>query len=85
VVCLQYVATQRSLPISISVDIISELPGRALDNWAYINKVRLDFSRPGKTAENRFVESFNGKLRDECLNTEVYLSIADLREKLEQW
>jgi putative transposase len=85
VACLQKVATQRSLPVSITVDNGSEFAGRALDTWAYLNKVKLDFIRPGKPVENGFIESFNGKLRDECLNTEVFFSIADVREKLEHW
>jgi putative transposase len=53
--------------------------------WAYLHHVKLDFIRPGKPVENGFIESFNGKLRDECLNSEVFLSIADAREKLERW
>jgi putative transposase len=73
------------LPVSITVDNGSEFAGRALDTWAYLNKVKLDFIRPGKPVENGFIESFNGKLRDECLNTEVFFSIADVREKLEHW
>jgi putative transposase len=56
-------------------------PPLALDTWAYLHHVKLDFIRPGKPVENNFIESFNGKLRDECLNSEVFLSIADAREK----
>ncbi len=62
-----------------------EFAGRALDAWAYWHQVKLDFIRPGKPVENGFIESFNGKLGDECLNSEVFLSIADAREKLEHW
>jgi putative transposase len=80
VACLQKVATQRSLPVSITVDNGSEFADRALDTLAYLNKVKLDFIRPRKPIENGLIESFNGKLRDECLNTEVFLSIADVRE-----
>ena len=47
--------------------------------------MKLDFIRPGKPVENGFIESFNGKLRDECLNSEVFFNIADAREKLERW
>ena len=83
--CLERVAKIRALPASITVDNGSEFAGRALDAWAYLHKVRLDFIRPGKPVENGFIESFNGKLRDECLNSEVFLSIADAREKLEHW
>jgi transposase InsO family protein len=66
-------------------DTTGEFAGRALDAWAYLHQVKLDFIRPGKPVENGFIESFNGKLRDECLNSEVLLSIADAREKLEHW
>ena len=45
-----------------------EFISKALDRWAYENGVTLDFSRPGKPTDNAFVESFNGRLRDECLN-----------------
>lgn len=82
---LERVRTVRPLPQSITVDNGGEFAGRALDAWAYQHHVKLDFIRPGKPVENGFIESFNGKLRDECLNSEVFLSIADAREKLERW
>ena len=56
-----------------------------MDSWAYRNKVQLDFIRPGKPVENAFIESFNGRLRDECLNANLFFSLADAREKLETW
>jgi transposase InsO family protein len=56
-----------------------------MEAWSYHNGVKLDFIRPGKPVENGFVESFNGRLRDECLNVEVFFDIADARIKLEQW
>jgi putative transposase len=62
-----------------------EFISRALDQWAYMNKVTLDFSRPGKPTDNAFVESFNGRLRDECLNTHWFLSLDDARAKIEAW
>lgn len=58
---------------------------KALDRWAYENGVTLDFSRPGKPTDNAFVESFNGRLRNECLNTHWFLSLADARGKIEAW
>jgi len=58
---------------------------KALDRWAYENGVTLDFSRPGTPTDNAFVESFNGRLRDECLNTHWFLSLADARAKIEAW
>jgi len=55
-------------PQVITVDNGPEFSGRALDEWAHRNGVKLDFIRPGKPVENAYIESFNGKLRDECLN-----------------
>ena len=63
----------------------TEFTSRALDEWAYRNGIALDFIRPGKPVENGFIESFNGKLRDECLNANEFLSIEDARCKIEAW
>ena len=52
-----------------------------MDHWAYTNGVHLDFIRPGRPVENGYIESFNGRLRDECLNVEVFFSLADARRK----
>jgi len=52
---------------------------------AYRYGVQLDFIRPGKPVENSYIESFNGRLRDECLNVEVFFALADVRDKLERW
>ena len=56
-----------------------------LDAWAYARGIHLDFIRPGKPTENGYIESFNGKLRDELLNTELFFSLPEVREKLEQY
>jgi putative transposase len=72
-------------PRSITVDHGTEVTSRALDEWAYRRGVALDFIRPGKPAENGFIESFNGKLRAECLNANQFLSIDDARCKIESW
>jgi len=56
-----------------------------LDRWAYENNVILDFSSPGKPTDNPFIESFNGSLRDECLNTNWFLSLSDARAKIESF
>ena len=57
-----------SLPEVISVDNGTEFTSKALDHWAYWNRVRLDFSTPGKPTDNPFIEAFNGSLRRECLS-----------------
>ena len=53
--------------------------------WAYLNSVELDFSRPGKPTDYGLIESFNGRLRQECLNESWFLSLEDAREKIEAW
>ena len=72
----------RGVPESITVDNGTEFTSKALDHWAYKNGVHLDFIRPGRPVENGYIESFNGKLRDECLNVEVFFNLADARRKL---
>jgi putative transposase len=62
-----------------------EFGSRAMEAWAYRFGVQLDFIRPGKPVENSYIESFNGRLRDECLNVNVFFTLADVRDKLECW
>jgi putative transposase len=76
---------KRGRPLSIRVDNGPEFTSRLLDQWAYLNKVTLDFIRPGKPTENAFVESFNSRFRQECLNENWFLSMADARERIETW
>jgi putative transposase len=72
-------------PRSITVDHGTEFTSRALEDWAYRRGVQLDFIRPGKPVENAFIEAFNGRLRDECLNVHQFLSLEDARRKIEVW
>ena len=64
------------------VDNGSEFCSRALEAWVMSHDVQLYFIRPGRPVENGFIESFNGRLRDECLNVEWFVSLADARKKL---
>ncbi|CAP40538.1 probable transposase [Bordetella petrii] len=83
---LMRIATERgALPHRIQADNGPEFVSLQLDKWAYDNGVTLDYSRPGKPTDNPFIESFNGSLRDECLNTTWFMSLADARNKLENW
>ena len=75
----------RGIPRFIKVDNGPEFISKELDKWAYENRVTLDFSRPGKPIDNAFIESFNGSFRDECLNTNWFLSLEDARKKIESW
>jgi len=75
----------RPLPKRIVVDNGPEFTSRALDQWAYENDVELAFIRPGKPVENCFIESFNGKFRDECLNLHWFSDLDDARQKIDEW
>ena len=75
---------RRTLPRSITVDHGSEFTSRALDQWAWENGVQLDFT-PGEPTDNGLCESFNGRLRDECLNVNEFESIDHARQKIEAW
>lgn len=82
---LDQVARRRGRPQAIRVDNGPEFTSKRLDQWAYWNQVELDFIRPGKPTDNAYIESFNGKLRAECLNENWFLSLADAQEKLDAW
>ena len=75
----------RGLPAVIQTDNGPEFTSRVLDQWAYAHSVRLQFIEPGKPIQNAFIESFNSRLREECLNEQVFLSLDDARRKIEQW
>ena len=82
---LDQVCEKIGYPNTIRVDQGSEFISRDLDLWAYQRNVVLDFSRPGKPTDNAFIEAFNGKFRQECLNAHWFLSLADAAEKMEDW
>lgn len=82
---LDRLAATRGLPKVITVDNGPEFISRAMDAWAHENNVKLRFIQPGKPVQNAYVESFNGKLRDECLNENVFLDLLDAKHKIEDW
>jgi putative transposase len=87
-IALDKIVVLRGAPGSITVDNGTEFASKAMDLWAYKNGVHLDFIRPGKpveNVENGYIESFNGKLCDECLNVEIFFNVADARRKLNLW
>ena len=84
-IALDRIVAVRGVPKSITVDNGTEFASKAMDVWAYTNSVHLDFIRPDRPVENGFIESFNGKLGDECLNVEVFFTRVDARRKLELW
>ena len=76
---MRRLAATRGLPRSITVDHGPEFEGQVLDSWAYEAGVQLSFIRPGKPNENAYIESFNGKFRDECLNEHWFVTMAQAR------
>jgi putative transposase len=82
---LDEIAAERGYPKLITVDNGTEFYSKAMDLWAFKHQVKLDFIRPGRPTENGYIESFNGRLRDECLNGELFLDILDARQKLAAW
>jgi putative transposase len=82
---LDRVAAERGLPEAIVLDNGPEFRGRALAAWSQERGVRLEFIQPGKPVQNAYVESFNGRLRDECLNANWFTSLHDARRKIEEW
>src|SRR5690349_12983003 len=82
---LDGVIAVRGAPKRIRVDNGPEFVSNALDRWAYEHGVTLDFSRPGKPIDNAFVESFNGRLREECLNQHWFSSLDEARRLTGAW
>jgi putative transposase len=80
---VERLALQRGSPQLIRVDHGPEFASEVLDRWAHEKDVTLGFSRPGKPTDNAFIASFNGRLRDECLDTHRSLSLEDARSKIE--
>jgi len=82
---LDELKASRGVPASVRVDNGPEFAGRMLDLGAYFNNVTLEFSRPGKPTDNAFIESFNGRLRQECLDPHGFTGLDDLRRTTEDW
>jgi putative transposase len=83
VVALNRLIEKRPAQTCLFVDNGSEFSGQLLDLWAYHNKAKTDFSRPGKATDNCFIETFNGSPRDECLNVHCFASMAEARAVVE--
>lgn len=75
----------RGKPGRLVMDNGPEFRGHVLDQWSYETGIPLDFIEPGKPQQNGFVESFNGKLRDECLNEHWFKDLAEAQELIEEW
>ncbi len=79
------VVMHRGAPRALTVDNGSEFSSRVMDAWAYRHGIPLDFIRPGKPVANGFIESVNGRLRDEGLNVDVFFTLDEVQEKLARW
>ncbi len=82
---LEELGCQRGYPRQIMMDNGPEFTSAALDAWAYTRDVKLYFIEPGKPSQNGYIESFNGRFRDECLNGNYFVSLPDARSIIENW
>jgi putative transposase len=82
---LDRIAEHRSLPQMIRVDHGPEFTSLALDAWAHARGVKLAFIQPGKPTQNAYIESFNGRFQDECLNDHRFLTLREARVLIEAW
>ena len=82
---LSRVVQRRGAPVAIRCDQGTKFTAEALDQWAYANKIELDFSRPGKPTDNAFIESFNASVRKELLNTRWFDSLQKARRAARSW
>jgi transposase InsO family protein len=82
---LERIAIHRGLPQAIRTDNGREFCGRAMLTWAHARGVKLFLIQPGKPNQNAYIESFNGRLRDECLNEHWFVSLAHARVVIEAW
>ena len=82
---LDQISEEKGRPARIFLDNGPEFISKALDLWAYQANGTLDFSHPGQPTDHAYIESFNGSFRDECLNVNWFLSMEDVRAKIEAW
>jgi len=82
---VERLVVERGAPEVVVIDNGPEFAGRGLDQWAYQRGIKLHFIAPGKPTQNAYVESFNGKLRDECLNAHWFRTLADARLTIGAW
>lgn len=82
---LEKMKLSRGLPKTIICDNGTEFTSRAMDQWSFANKVELKFIQPGKPVQNAFIESFNGRLRADCLNQNWFQDLYEARQIIEKW
>lgn len=82
---LEAVIEEYGKPMVIKTDNGPEFISKEVDLWAYRHQIKMDFSRPGKPTDNAYIESFNGRFRQECLNQHWFLSLEDAQSKITDW
>ena len=85
VAALKHATKPYGEPTYLRVDNGPEFVSRDLDPWAYHHGGQLDFSRPGKTTDNAFIEGFNSRFRQECLNQHWFRSLEEAQATMEEW
>lgn len=85
VAVLERLACTYGLPKTLCVDNGPEFTSKALDAWAHHHGVKLAFSRPGTPTDNPFIEAFNARFREECLNQHWFASLEEARTAIEVW
>ena len=80
-----FIKKRRAKPRAITLDNGTEFRSHVFDAWAYGRSIELDFTQPGKPVQKAFIESFNGSLRDECLNTNWFDDLEQARILIEKW
>ena len=81
----QVIEIREEAPLGFVMDNGSEFTSRAFLGWAQLNDIQLDFIQPGKPTQNAFVESFNGRFRDECLNMNWFYNLAEAKRIIAEW
>ena len=82
---LSRIAASRGLPNTIVSDNGTEMTSMAVLRWCQETKVEWHYIAPGKPTQNAFIESFNSRFRDECLNENWFLDLVDAKKKIESW
>ena len=82
---LDRIIAYRGAPKSITLNGGTEFVSKDMHHWLYVNRIHSDIVRPGGPFDNGYIETFNRRLRDECLSVDVFFSVAEVRRKLELW
>lgn len=82
---MERLRVERGLPPVVITDNGSEFTSRAFDAWAYARGIKIEYIQPGRPVQNCYIESFNGSLRDECLNLHWFVTLHAARETIERW